>query len=666
MSITKELSKKLTENCLETFFKRTGIKNLKYCLKICDDTGIESVKDLYENKNELDKYFLKPIFLKKILNYIDKNFKEDSYEQETNEKHIKCKDDNHEETKYIRKFAFYKEKNKYEGYKPVDYVLNYGMTQFTIGKTAKAMHNIIKRFEIKQKINPHIYHPTLIFSRNNIEENKQWSSRTKNNSLIALEFSSKSKEIDCREKLVEVFTSSKTKEELPMCIVMCNHPKRIDDIIYLIELLGESLKLRSSTGYKYTKFDIILDEAPLCISNIKKLITSVPNTLNYEYNDLPCIITQVMFITATPDDKKFLDLLQKEFCINSIRKLENKEISDTEIIDLKNHYKSIESHPKIYYDNTCYDPVEYVDSYMDNIKGNNNTIFAPSTWKCEGHERMADIFKMRGYICLVHNGKNKEFRFPNGKILTIYDFIKNYNIKGELRDVMRKFRKIYPNQNLAITGNTTIGTGVTWNTNNFNFSHMFISMYHGKNPSDLRQMLGRATGHKNFIGDITLIMPRELYTKFSIRLKNIEYIMNKKDDDIFFESLRNTNKEEFIAYNIPIVIGVKDYDVKILRNLKSVERKDKIYELSKSSISNVNYTRQNLIYVKEPNTDNSYKKHIIDYVKKYENKKRCGLIDVKWQSRDKEYYYKKCWMSFIDNRKNRLILLLWDGLELKR
>lgn len=543
------------------------------------------------------------------------------------------------------------------------------MTQFTIGKTAKAIHNIIKRFEIKQKLNPHVYHPTLIFTRNSIEENKQWSSRTKNNKLVALEFSSKSKEIDCREKLVEVFFSSKSKDELPMCIIMCNHPKRIEDIIYIIEKLGDNYKLNSSTGYKYTKFDVIFDEAPLCISNIRKLIKSVPNTLNEEYNDLPCIISQVMYITATPDDKKFLDLLQKEFGSTSIRKLKNKEnISDIEIKELKNLYKSVESHPKKYYDNMSYDPVEYVESYMDNIKGTKNTIFAPSTWKCEGHERMADMFKKRDYICLIHNGKNKEFRFPNGKILTIYDFIKKYNIKGELRDVMRKFRKIYPYENLAITGNTTIGTGVTWNTNGFNFSHMFLSMYHGKNPSDLRQLLGRATGHKNFINDITLIIPEELYISFSSRLRNVEYIMNKKHEDIFFESLRNTNKDEFIAYNVPIVIDIKDNDMKILKNLKKEDRKDEIYRLTKSIISKESnkYNRQNLIYVTEPNTDNSYKKHIIDYVKKYQNGTRCGLIDIKWKSRDKEYYYKKCWMTFIDNRKNRLIILLWDGSQLKK
>ena len=68
----------------------------------------------------------------------------------------------------------------------------------------------------------------------------------------------------------------------------------------------------------------------------------------------------------------------------------------------------------------------------------------------------------------------------------------------------------------------------------------------------------------------------------------------------------------------------------------------------------------------EPNTNNSYKKHIIDYVKKNQNGTRCGFIDIKWNGRDKEYYYKKCWMTFIDNREKRLIILLWDGSQLKR
>ena len=192
---------------------------------------------------------------------------------------------------------------------------------------------------------------------------------------------------------------------------------------------------------------------------------------------------------------------------------------------------------------------------------------------------------------------------------------------------------------------------------------MFLSMYHGKNPSDLRQLFGRATGHKNFINDIILIIPKELYISFSSRLRNVEYIMNKKDEDIFFQSLRNTNSEEFFAYNVPIVIDIKDNDMKILNNLKNEDRKDEIYRLTKSIISKKSneYNRQNLIYVTEPRTDNSYKKHISDYVEKSENGTRCGLIDIKWQGRDKEYYDKKCWTTFIDNRENRLITLLWDG-----
>lgn len=124
---------------LETFFKKSSIRDSEYCLKICDDTGIESVKDLFENKNELGNYFLKPIFLQKILNYIEK-----CEQDEAKEKHITSitgqypKDiknnkfddfigmsralEDIEKDKYMvkdedyRKFSFYRVKNK-EGYK---------------------------------------------------------------------------------------------------------------------------------------------------------------------------------------------------------------------------------------------------------------------------------------------------------------------------------------------------------------------------------------------------------------------------------------------------------------------------------------------------------------------------------------------------------------------
>jgi hypothetical protein len=568
------------------------------------------------------------------------------------------------ENKYIDIYKIFTSCCK-EGYKPTEFVLNYAPTQFTVGKTSKAMNDIIKRSEMKNINSEEVYHCTIVFSRNSIEETRQWTTRIKSQQIVAIQFSSKSSDIDSRAELMALFTETTDKKKLPSCILMCNHPKRINDIIYLLDLFTQSLTLRPQTGYKYPKFDIIFDEAALGITNIDKLFTNIPNLLSEVTKDLPCIVEQVMCITATPDDKNFIKLLNG-VGINKIKKLNNEKYNEVELEKLRDAYMSISRHEKIYYDNLTKDPVEYVETYLGNIKGKCNIIFAPSTFKTKGHERMASMFVSEDYICLIHNGTNKEFRFPNGTIITLKDFRKKHNIKGELRDLLRKFRIEFPTQNIAITGKNTIGTGMTWNTDGFNFTHLFLSMYHARDASDLRQLFGRATGHEDYVEKCTVIVPEKVMIAYNIRLNNVKEIMNRTENEVLIESLRNTHNAELMAYNVPIVINVKPIDMDILKTLKKGIKKDMVCKLVKGDIP-IGYDRSCLIYITQPKSDNSYKKHITDYVKKIESSTPSGLIDIDFKSKKyKDYYYKKFWISFIDTRENRLVILRWNGTKLDK
>jgi hypothetical protein len=59
----------------------------------------------------------------------------------------------------------------------------------------------------------------------------------------------------------------------------------------------------------------------------------------------------------------------------------------------------------------------------------------------------------------------------------------------------------------------------------------------------------------------------------------------------------------------------------------------------------------------EPQTDGSYKRHIINMVRASENNKPAS-IDVHASDKDKD-----CWQAFIDSRENRIVITIWNGTK---
>ena len=590
---------------------------------------------------------------------VEKEVEEDEEEVEEDEEEKEVEED--EEEKEVE-----------EEDKRPEFLLNYAPTQFPLGKTKEAIFQILKNQDINHAMSSRKVFPcTIVFSRNSKTETEQWTARVGKECKKVIMLSSKSKTKENENEkhakneldILNLFLKADKTGDLPNCLMMCNHPQRIKDMIEIIKKFqNHTVKLDKKTGYTSIKFDIYFDEAPLCTSNIKKFITE----LNLTNKNKSSVIGSIMFITATPEDKKFLKIMKKLEIKDLLRYWQTEKTPIEKYNKLLEIYRSIRQHKNIPHDNMTNDPVEYVRSYLLEIKSKSNIIFCPSTYKVKGHEEMCSMFLKENYIVIIHNGKNKEFRFPNGgPTITIDQYRKDNEIEGELRDILVHFRKKYPKSNIAITGNNTIGTGVTWATKGFKITHAIFSKYFAKNPSELRQFFGRATGHSDYVDIMDIIAPQELFDTYFIKLENLEITMLENPKIISIKILQQLKGDDCLAHNVPIIVNIGINDIEKIKSSKSKERKKIIYELVKNNLPSKDYCFDNFIYNTCPSTDISYKKHITNVLKMAEQNEKGGIMDIKWskQQYEKHYAY-KCWLVYIDARENRLIIILWDGSRL--
>ena len=172
---------------------------------------------------------------------------------------------------------------------------------------------------------------------------------------------------------------------------------------------------------------------------------------------------------------------------------------------------------------------------------------------------MVELLNEKGFIVMIHNGKHKEFRFPGGDIMTIFDFNKIYNIDGELRDTLRKLNELFPTTSIAITGMRTLERGITMNTDGFNFTHMIISDYHAKKLNALLQLMGRSAGHVDYVKKMNIICSETIWNHAVEFNKNMEQLKIMSPDvytaEDFIDFTRKRHEHE------PIIIKFKDQDI---------------------------------------------------------------------------------------------------------
>jgi hypothetical protein len=578
---------------------------------------------------------------------------------------------------------------------PTTLMLNMAPCQFTQGgnKTTQALNHISTCHIINQSEYLNEFHfITIVFTNKSLVETEQWKSRTnikfKNLNIHIL--SSKSGKNNNGFKngtdLTMYFLNCNERNELPDILIMCSHSKRIVDILQLLKRFKQGIICLNINPI----FGIIFDEVDKNISVVRTLLES---DLIIKDDGKPGVLVYVMFITATAF-KNFWDML-RDYQIDSLEfgwlqeQLINCDI-DMNILNI--NYRRISDHQHIDIPYDTKDPVEYVKVVLPFINGliYRKIIYAPSNFKTSSHEEMSRYFTDNGYICLIHNGTYKEFRFPNNnKKITIEEYksnkFENVNNQIELRDILVEFAKEYSMYNIAITGFLTIERGITFNTTGFQFTHMIFSKNHMKNKATLVQMFGRGNGTKKYVDEITIICPLKLIETVNSIVENIEHLINVvKPKTVNAGDFKNIHDENYKAKTKPIIykLSNKKYKKAILKikvnyDKNGEARRDyeqkgfKKYIFEKlsndgkySKYFNENmYNLTNLRQVSMPLTDGSYKKHITDAIKKH-NQNSKFIIDAKFKGKYAKMKTMYNWWVYVDTRNKQFIILRWDGQKL--
>jgi hypothetical protein len=406
--------------------------------------------------------------------------------------------------------------------KNIKHILNTEVMQFTRGKTEKTMTNIALNYLANYANNE--YTIPIIITNKSLAETEQWKFRLKNQfnnrEHINIKVISCKDEADYNgkyacEKLVNDLLCC-PREDIPNIIVMCCHPKRV---------LGDCIKILQSFSVSRRfvepiKFGFIFDEADKNINIICRFLKKINRDKYRNQSDEP-LISDIQYMTATP-----LKEFWKKISKHGIHELLNIDhyIPQPEhtFEELKEDYKWLHDHNKVFHESES-NPVPYIKEVISDGLidiSDRNIIFAPAENTRKTHKAVRELFLGMGYTVLEHN-TNKGFFEPCGDYKTLDTFKIEHNIKGELRDVLRKWNELNPTKNLAITGYFTIERGITFNTDGFNFTHMIISKYHMNKMNSLLQLCGRGHGHKDYVDTMSVIMPEEVWLAVISLIENL-------------------------------------------------------------------------------------------------------------------------------------------------
>jgi hypothetical protein len=460
----------------------------------------------------------------------------------------------------------------------VPIVLNHELTQFTHGKTAQTLNQLAERHLINSSNNIYEYFHLIeiLVTNKSLLETEQWKIRTKNrfgeNKQISVNILSSSTESDFSniDQFISKIITAKDKEELPNILIICFHKKRVcDDLLKLFETFcGDTHMLNSIKLKFYLNFDEPDANLGICSRFLEKY-------KRYEH-----IISGIMFITATPYDK-FWNMLSD----NGITQLMNlQSIHEESYEEYLNSYRSVKEHEYIPYNSDTNNPLEYISRVFESTyqhasnktKGVNLNfqlpyidvskpyiIFAPAhlytdTQGVGSHEEIVEYFTSRGDSVYLSNGKFKGFIEPSGSRQLLSDFNDIHGIHGELRDSLRKWRELYPKKNIAITGYWTIERGITFCTDGFNFDYAVLSKYHMSHLNKLIQLIGRTTGHKNYVKRMIIICPQIMYDTINTIVENTIELRKLNPD--------NYNRTDFALCDsaIPVKIEFLDDDYRTM------------------------------------------------------------------------------------------------------
>ena len=451
------------------------------------------------------------------------------------------------------------------------YTLRTKPTQFTKGKTEETLCDITKRYLLNNTDeDSHLI--DIIVTNNSLPETEQWKCRAhdkfKDNKTITIDILSSKNKADYNDirTYINKILMCNNKSELPNILIICYHTKRVcDDLINMFKIFGNKKFIQINSNIK---FHVSFDEPDANIGVTSRFIQKIKPFIDSN------TIIGILFITATPVEE-FWKMLEK----SSITKLLNINYGTIqEFKDNFDNYRSFKSHKIIEHNNNTNNPLYYIiDVYSSKLIENNkrNIIFAPGHMYTEkegvgSHTEIISYFNDKKYVVFLMNGKFKGFIYPDKTRVELTEFNSTYDIKGELRNSLKKWCETNPNTNLAITGYWVIERGVTFNTDGFNFTYMILSNYHLSSQNKLVQLSGRGTGGKKYVNKMNVICTTAVKNSIVDFNNNLEKICSLNPE--YF------NRTDFINKNNIIPVKVVFRDISILNELIKIRNTSKKYK----------------------------------------------------------------------------------------
>lgn len=461
----------------------------------------------------------------------------------------------------------------------------------------------------------------ILFSANNLLLNKQTLNRTeKIFTEKSVEFSSK-----CKCKKYESLWFAVTRD-CKSNIICCTNNTRINDILQLLEDLNKQYP------YKY-QFNIWIDE----------FHTFYKNTIsfcNLNINDI-----NIYGLTATPkaDMFKIFNNKLEFFPLDNVTSSDYHGWNDNiiECYDFKG--KNI-------------DFAEFIlKNNVDLIK--EGTIwFVPADYKIVNHEETKNLLNKFGFVVIVVNSNGICITFQNKRIIK-YEKNKSFD---EL------VKEIYIDNNLynypvALTGQNCIGEAITIQSKEFLLDFAIFSST-GNEEKD-SQLAGRTKGNfknsesyknknpcKVFVTDeFNEIAKRKENLVHELNkqaLKNEDYTVTTQDYKIYNKKYKLKPEQS----RIPIIIKITEED----ELFRCKDKKERIYQIVKENKNEdtYNFIKKNICnQITMPDTENSYKKHIIDAEIAYKRNEKF-TIDIKDKTKTQ-------WSCYIDKKEFRIIIIYW-------
>jgi hypothetical protein len=431
--------------------------------------------------------------------------------------------------------------------------------QFTKGKTEETLSRLTQQYLINAD-NQDYHLLNIVITNKSLPETKQWKLRTKDkfkdfeNITIDI-LSSKSSDYKNIDSYIVNILSANSKNDYPNILIVCFHGKRVnDDLIKLFNFFNGNTMVHLNTVFKC---ELSLDEPDANLGITKKFLKSIKSFIDNE------LIVGITYITATPvaDFWKILGDCGIKTLLNITHNSQNIFEDDFE------NYRDIKEHVIIENNNDTNNPLYYIiDCFAKRIINNNerNIIFAPAHICVQkdnvgSHMEIVNYFIEKNYCVFLQNGKFKGFIYPDGLRVDIKDFNLEHDIRGELRETLKKWNELNPTISLAITGHLLNERGITFNTIGFNFTHAILSNYFLKVLKRLIQIAGRTNGGKEYVNPIIIICTKTI--------KDTIYEWNENFEKICSLNPEFFNKTDFEKSNVAIPVKMVFNDLNLLQEI---------------------------------------------------------------------------------------------------